>query len=78
MRKKKRGEALDPALSVGYELLKNREAINYVTAARENASKAVRQSYTEAYRKLNNDRVAYTNKLIQSDNPDEVTLGKQL
>lgn len=78
MRRKKHGDVLDPTIHVGYELLKNREAINYAVAAHENESKAIRRSYTEAYAELNKKRANAVNTLIKSDNPEEVSLGKQL
>lgn len=78
MRRKKHGDVLDPTIHVGYELLKNREAINYAVAAHENESKAIRRSYTEAYTELNKKRANAVNTLIKSDNPEEVSLGKQL
>lgn len=78
MRRKKHGDVLDPTIHVGYELLKNREAINYAVAAHENESKAIRRSYTEAYAELNKKRANVVNTLIKSDNPEEVSLGKQL
>lgn len=78
MRRKKHGDVLDPTIHVGYELLKNREAINYAVAAHENESKAIRRSYTEAYAELNKERANAVNTLIKSDNPEEVSLGKQL
>lgn len=78
MRRKKHGDVLDPTIHVGYELLKNREAINYAVAAHENESKAIRRSYTETYAELNKKRANAVNTLIKSDNPEEVSLGKQL
>lgn len=78
MRRKKYGDVIDPTIHVGYELLKNREAINYAVAAHENESKAIRRSYTEAYTELNKKRANAANTLIKSDNPEEVSLGKQL
>ena len=78
MRRKKYGDVIDPTIHVGYELLKNREAINYAVAAHENESKAIRRSYTEAYTELNKKRANAVNTLIKSDNPEEVSLGKQL
>lgn len=78
MRRKKHGDVIDPTIHVGYELLKNREAINYAVAAHENESKAIRRSYTEAYTELNKKRANAVNTLIKSDNPEEVSLGKQL
>lgn len=78
MRRKKYGDVIDPTIHVGYELLKNREAINYAVAAHENESKAIRRSYTEAYAELNKKRANAVNTLIKSDNPEEVSLGKQL
>lgn len=78
MRRKKHGDVLDPTIHVGYELLKNREAINYAVAAHENESKAIRRSYTEAYAELNKKRANAVNTLIKSDNPEEVSLGKRL
>lgn len=78
MRRKKHGDVLDPTIHVGYELLKNREAINYAVAAHENESKAIRRSYTEAYAELNKKRANAVNTLIKSDNPEEVSFGKQL
>lgn len=78
MRRKKHGDVLDPTIHVGYELLKNREAINYAVAAHENESKAIRRSYTEAYAELNKKRANAVNTLIKSDNLEEVSLGKQL
>lgn len=78
MRRKKHGDVLDPTIHVGYELLKNREAINYAVAAHENESKAIRRSYTEAYAELNKKRANAVNTLIKSNNPEEVSLGKQL
>lgn len=78
MRRKKYGDVLDPTIHVGYELLKNREAINYAVAAHENESKAIRRSYTETYAELNKKRANAVNTLIKSDNPEEVSLGKQL
>lgn len=78
MRRKKHGDVLDPTIHVGYELLKNREAINYAVSAHENESKAIRRSYTEAYAELNKKRANAVNTLIKSDNPEEVSLGKQL
>lgn len=78
MRRKKHGDVLDPTIHVGYELLKNREAINYAVAAHENESKAIRRSYTEAYTELNKKRANAVNTLIKSDNPEEVSLGKRL
>lgn len=78
MRRKKHGDVLDPTIHVGYELLKNREAINYAVAAHENESKAIRRSYTEAYAELNKKRADAANTLIKSNNPEEVSLGKQL
>ena len=78
MRRKKHGDVLDPAIHVGYELLKNREAINYAVAAHENESKAIRRSYTETYAELNKKRANVVNTLIKSDNPEEVSFGKQL
>ena len=78
MRRKKHGDVLDPTIHVGYELLKNREAINYAVAAHENESKAIRRSYTEAYADLNKKRANAVNTLIKSDNPEEVSFGKQL
>lgn len=78
MRRKKHGDVLDPTIHVGYELLKNREAINYAVAAHENESKAIRRSYTEAYTELNKKRADAVNKLVKSNNPEEVSLGKQL
>lgn len=78
MRRKKHGDVLDPTIHVGYELLKNREAINYAVAAHENESKAIRRSYTEAYAELNKKRADAVNTLIKSNNPEEVSLGKQL
>ena len=78
MRRKKHGDVLDPTIHVGYELLKNREAINYAVAAHENESKAIRRSYTEAYAELNKKRANAVNTLIKSDDPEEVSLGKQL
>lgn len=78
MRRKKHGDVLDPTIHVGYELLKNREAINYAVAAHENESKAIRRSYTEAYAELNKKRADAVNTLVKSNNPEEVSLGKQL
>lgn len=78
MRRKKYGDVIDPTIHVGYELLKNREAINYAVAAHENESKAIRRSYTEAYTELNKKRAEAIDTLIKSDNPEEVSLGKQL
>lgn len=78
MRRKKHGDVLDPTIHVGYELLKNREAINYAVAAHENKSKAIRRSYTETYAELNKKRANAVNTLIKSDNPEEVSLGKRL
>ena len=78
MRRKKYGDVLDPTIHVGYELLKNREAINYAVAAHENESKAIRRSYTEAYAELNKKRADAVNTLVKSNNPEEVSLGKQL
>lgn len=78
MRRKKHGDVLDPTIHVGYQLLKNREAINYAVAAHENESKTIRRSYTEAYAELNKKRANAVNTLIKSDNPEEVSLGKQL
>lgn len=78
MRRKKHGDVLDPTIHVGYELLKNREAINYAVAAHENESKAIRRSYTETYAELNKKRANAVNTLIKSDNPEEVSLGKKL
>lgn len=78
MRRNKYGDVLDPTIHVGYELLKNREAINYAVAAHENESKAIRRSYTETYAELNKKRANAVNTLIKSDNPEEVSLGKQL
>lgn len=78
MRRKKHGDVLDPTIHVGYELLKNREAINYAVAAHENESKAIRRSYTETYAELNKKRANAVNTLIKSDNPEEVSLGKRL
>lgn len=78
MRRKKYGDVIDPTIHVGYELLKNREAINYAVAAHENESKAIRRSYTEAYTELNKKRAKAIDTLIKSDNPEEVSLGKQL
>lgn len=78
MRRKKHGDVLDPTIHVGYELLKNREAINYAVAAHENESKAIRRSYTEAQAELNKERANAVDTLIKSDNPEEVSLGKQL
>ncbi len=78
MRRKKYGDVIDPTIHVGYELLKNREAINYAVAAHENESKAVRRSYTETYTELNKKRAEAIDTLIKSDNPEEVSLGKQL
>lgn len=78
MRRKKHGDVLDPTIHVGYELLKNREAINYAVAAHENESKSIRRSYTETYAELNKKRANAVNTLIKSDNPEEVSLGKQL
>lgn len=78
MRRKKYGDVIDPTIHVGYELLKNREAINYAVAAHENESKAIRRSYTEAYTELNKKRANAVNTLIKSDNPEEVSLGKRL
>lgn len=78
MRRKKHGDVLDPTIHVGYELLKNREAINYAVAAHENESKAIRRSYTEAYAELNKKRADAVNTLIKSNNPEQVSLGKQL
>lgn len=78
MRRKKHGDVIDPTIHVGYELLKNREAINYAVAAHENESKAIRRSYTETYTELNKKRANAVNTLIKSDNPEEVSLGKQL
>lgn len=78
MRRKKHGDVIDPTIHVGYELLKNREAINYAVAAHENESKAIRRSYTEAYAESNKKRANVVNTLIKSDNPEEVSLGKQL
>lgn len=78
MRRKKHGDVLDPTIHVGYELLKNREVINYAVAAHENESKAIRRSYTEAYAELNKKRANAVNTLIKSNNPEEVSLGKQL
>lgn len=78
MRRKKYGDVIDPTIHVGYELLKNREAINYAVAAHENESKAIRRSYTETYTELNKKRANAVNTLIKSDNPEEVSLGKQL
>lgn len=78
MRRKKYGDVIDPIIHVGYELLKNREAINYAVAAHENESKAIRRSYTEAYTELNKKRAEAIDTLIKSDNPEEVSLGKQL
>lgn len=78
MRRKKYGDVIDPTIHVGYELLKNREAINYAVAAHENESKAIRRSYTEIYTELNKKRANAVNTLIKSDNPEEVSLGKQL
>ena len=78
MRRKKYGDVIDPTIHVGYELLKNREAINYAVAAHENESKAIRRSYTEAYTELNKKRANAVNTLIKSDNSEEVSLGKKL
>lgn len=78
MRRKKYGDVIDPTMHVGYELLKNREAINYAVAAHENESKAIRRSYTETYTELNKKRANAINTLIKSDNPEEVSLGKRL
>ena len=78
MRRKKHGDVLDPTIHVGYELLKNREAINYAVAAHENESKAIRRSYTETYAELNKKRADAVNTLVKSNNPEEVSLGKQL
>lgn len=78
MRRKKHGDVLDPTIHVGYELLKNREAINYAVAAHENESKAIRRSYTEAYAELNKKRADAVNTLVKSNNPEEVSLGKHL
>lgn len=78
MRRKKYGDVIDPTIHVGYELLKNREAINYAVAAHENESKAIRRSYTEAYTELNKKRADAVNTLVKSNNPEEVSLGKQL
>lgn len=78
MRRKKHGDVLDPTIHVGYELLKNREAINYAVAAHENESKAIRRSYTEACAELNKKRANAVNTLIKSDNPEEISLGKKL
>lgn len=78
MRRKKYGDVIDPTIHVGYELLKNREAINYAVAAHENESKAIRRSYTEAYAELNKKRADAVNTLVKSNNPEEVSLGKQL
>lgn len=78
MRRKKYGDVIDPTIHVGYELLKNREAINYAVAAHENESKAIRRSYTETYTELNKKRANAVNTLIKSDNPEEVSLGKRL
>lgn len=78
MRRKKYGDVIDPTIHVGYELLKNREAINYAVAAHENESKAIRRSYTEAYTELNKKRAEAIDTLIKSDNPEEVSLGKHL
>ena len=78
MRRKKHGDVLDPTIHVGYELLKNREAINYAVAAHENESKAIRRSYTETYAELNKKRADAINTLVKSNNPEEVSLGKRL
>nr|DAF73513.1 MAG TPA: hypothetical protein [Caudoviricetes sp.] len=76
MRRKKYGDVIDPTIHVGYELLKNREAINYAVAAHENESKAIRRSYTEAYTELNKKRAKAADTLVKSDNPEEVSFGK--